>query len=294
MTRRATSACDGGSAARSTPGRSAAAAGFSGAAFTGNAAPAARSAAEIARTAVVARDMSGVLRRRRILGATRWGIKEGPPRAPEYPAPSPPRYGIILGLGPSRPRFTFRKGPHVMRSILLALLVALGAAPAGARADLTLRLTAFDGPAAPAPRQHLELPALAVDGFLMTGVALDEGGGAGRRGRVEPAVSLILGIIPGFGIGHLIAGSQQWIYWLIADILIFVVWPGGFFFIDHGGAYPLLGLLVLVERIFEGLSAFQAAGGGPVFRSERGGFAGGLDSPAALALPVGSRAALLR
>ena len=181
-----------------------------------------------------------------------------------------------------------------MRSILLALLVALGAAPAGARADLTLRLTAFDGPAAPAPRQHLELPALAVDGFLMTGVALDEGGGAGRRGRVEPAVSLILGIIPGFGIGHLIAGSQQWIYWLIADILIFVVWPGGFFFIDHGGAYPLLGLLVLVERIVEGLSAFQAAGGGPVFRSERGGFAGGLDSPAALALPVGSRAALLR
>jgi len=181
-----------------------------------------------------------------------------------------------------------------MRSILLALLVALGAAPAGARADLTLRLTAFDGPAAPAPRQHLELPALAVDGFLMTGVALDEGGGAGRRGRVEPAVSLILGIIPGFGIGHLIAGSQQWIYWLIADILIFAVWPGGFFFFDHGSAYPLLGLLVLVERIVEGISAFQAAGGGPVFRSERGFAAGVLDSPATLALPVGSRSALLR
>ena len=183
-----------------------------------------------------------------------------------------------------------------MRSTLIALLVALGAAPAGARADLTLRLAAFDGPAAPAPPQHLELPALAVDGMTAPAFALDEGGGAGRRGghRADPAVSLILGIIPGFGIGHLIAGSQQWIYWLIADILIFAVWPGGFFYFDHGSAYPLLGLLVLVERIVEGISAFQAAGGGPVFRSERGFAAGGFDSPAALALPVGSRAALLR
>ncbi len=183
-----------------------------------------------------------------------------------------------------------------MRSTLLALLVALGAAPAGARADLTLRLAAFDGPAAPAPRQHLDLPALALEGVTAMGFALDEGGGAGRRGgqRVEPAVALILGIIPGFGIGHLIAGSPQWVYWLIADIVIFVFWPGGFFYIDHGSAYPLLGLLVLVERVFEGISAFQAAGGGPVFRSERGFAAGGLDSPAALALPVGSRSALLR
>ena len=183
-----------------------------------------------------------------------------------------------------------------MRSTLLALLVALGAAPAGARADLTLRLTAFDGPADPAPRQHLDLPALALEGVTAIGFALDEGGAAGRRGgqRVEPAVALILGIIPGFGIGHLIAGSPQWVYWLIADIVIFVFWPGGFFYIDHGSAYPLLGLLVLVERVFEGISAFQAAGGGPVFRSERGFAAGGLDSPAALALPVGSRSALLR
>ena len=183
-----------------------------------------------------------------------------------------------------------------MRSTLLALLVALAAAPAGARADLVLRFAAFDGPADPAPRQHLELPALAVEGITASAFALDEGGGAGRRGghRADPAVSLILGIIPGFGIGHLIAGSQQWIYWLIADILIFAVWPGGFFFFDHGSAYPLLGLLVLVERIVEGISAFQAAGGGPVFRSERGFAAGGLDSPAALALPIGSRSALLR
>ena len=45
-----------------------------------------------------------------------------------------------------------------MRSTLLALLVVLGAVPAGARADLTLRLTAFDGPDAPSPRQQLEVP----------------------------------------------------------------------------------------------------------------------------------------
>jgi len=181
-----------------------------------------------------------------------------------------------------------------MRSTLLVLLVALGAAPAGARADLTLRLGAFDGPADPAPRPHLELPALALDGMTAPAFVLDEGGGAGRRGhRADPAVSLILGIIPGFGIGHLIAGAQQWIYWLIADILIFAVWPGGFFYFN-GSGYPFLGLLVLVERIVEGISAFQAAGGGPVFRSERGFAERGFDSPAALALPVGSRSALLR
>ncbi len=180
-----------------------------------------------------------------------------------------------------------------MRSTLVALALALAGAPLAAHADLglALRLERFEGPSDPAAAVRLELPALSVKG--LPALALDDGGGARHRARVEPAVALILGIIPGFGIGHLVAGSDQWVIWLIADILIFVVWPGGFF-ITSDRTYSFLGLLVLVERIFEGISAYQAAGGGPVFRSERGLASAGPPSPVDLALPVGARAAAFR
>ncbi len=178
-----------------------------------------------------------------------------------------------------------------MRHILLALALALVAAPAAARAELALRLEIFDGSDRPAPRARLEVPPLTVKG--LPALALDEGGGAGAHGRrVEPAIALILGIIPGFGIGHLLAGSPQWPIWLIADIVIFIVWPGGFFFTGDR-TYSFLGLLVLVERIFEGISAYQAAGGGPVFRSERGFTVREL-TPADLAWPVGARSAAMQ
>ena len=175
-----------------------------------------------------------------------------------------------------------------MRTLLLAQTLA--AAPATGRAD-HLRLEAFDGPGHPAPGLRLGVPLLSVPGLP----ALDEGGGGGgaaRRQRIEPAVALILGIIPGFGIGHLVAGSSQWTIWLIVDIIIFVVWPGGFFFTGDR-TYSFLGLLVLVERIIEGISAYQAAGGGPVFRSERAWVAPD-SAPRDLALPVGASMAALR
>jgi hypothetical protein len=181
-----------------------------------------------------------------------------------------------------------------MRTVLLAALVAAAVAPAAARADLTLRLDAFDAPPEFTPGAGLELPALALEGVPLG--AVDDGGGApARRGghRVEPAVALILGIIPGFGLGHFLAGSHDAVYWLIADIIIFFVWPGGFVFTSDR-AYAFLGLLVLVERVIEGLSAFQAAGGGPVFRAERDLFASAPPtSPAELAVPIGARAGAL-
>lgn len=181
-----------------------------------------------------------------------------------------------------------------MRPTLLALVLALAGAPLTAHADLghALRLERFDGPADPASGVQLDVPALSVKGLTSLAVDVDDGGGAGRRGRVEPAVALILGIIPGFGIGHLVAGSDQWVYWLIADIVIFLIWPGGFF-LTSDRAYSFLGLLVLVERIVEGITAYQAAGGGPIFRSERGFAAAGPASPIDLAIPVGARAAAL-
>src|SRR5689334_8729293 len=64
-----------------------------------------------------------------------------------------------------------------MRVTLLALALAASALPAAARADLVLRLERFDGPARPA--QHLDVPALSVQG--LPSLALDEGGGAAAR-----------------------------------------------------------------------------------------------------------------
>jgi hypothetical protein len=175
-----------------------------------------------------------------------------------------------------------------MRVPLLALAAALAlASPSGARASLDLRLEVFEGGGAAPARLSLDVPDLPVRDLPV--LAARHGGGGGVR--TEPGLCLVLGIIPGFGLGHALAGSPQWVIWLIADIVIFALWPGGFFLYDHGSAYNFLGLLVLVERVFEGISAFQAAGGGPVFRGERGWDA---PSPAEVALPVGARGSPFR
>ena len=175
-----------------------------------------------------------------------------------------------------------------------ALVAIVLAAALAARGDVALRLERFDGPRRIVPSPRLGLPALDLPGAALPGVALDEGSGAGasRRARVDPPVALILGIIPGFGIGHLIAGSRDWVIWLIADIVIALVAWGPFVYWRNRPDYyvPFLSLLVIVERIFEGLSAYQAAGGGPIFRSQRWSSPG--PSPADRALPVGLAARL--
>jgi hypothetical protein len=152
-----------------------------------------------------------------------------------------------------------------MRSIIVAAALAL---PFAARAETGLALHAFDRRAGPSAA--LDVPPLALRDVPGLALARDEGGGAGaRRGRgagVDPAIALVLGIIPGFGIGHLVAGSDRWPIWLIADVVIAVVfwgpWGGDGF--GRGG----LGLLVLVERVFEGLDAYGEARGRSVFRAE--------------------------
>lgn len=174
-----------------------------------------------------------------------------------------------------------------MRAPLLALTVSL-AAPAAARADLDLRLQAFDRDGDAPSGLRLGVPDLEVRDLPVFEARRGGGGGA----RVEPALCLVLGIIPGFGIGHLLAGSQQWTTWLVVDILIaLVVWGPFFYWNDRPGYFPLFSLLVLVERIFEGISAYQAAGGGRILRDLRGWDA---LAPSAVALPVGARGSPLR
>jgi hypothetical protein len=175
-----------------------------------------------------------------------------------------------------------------MRHLVLAVAALALAAPAPARADLSLGLVAFDG--APAPRAHLEVGALALDGAPLLPsplAALDEGGGAGARGhRVEPVLALVLGIIPGFGIGHLIANAPSWVIWLVVDVVLAVVFWGPFIYWNgRPGYFPVFNLLILVERIIEGIDAFRWAEGGRGLFHDLRGFSRA--SPAELALPEG-------
>lgn len=149
-----------------------------------------------------------------------------------------------------------------MRPLLVAALLI--AAPA-ARADLALHL----GQAAPAD-WHL-VPELALDGHGALDLQLARDGGRSGGPRVEPALCLVLGIIPGFGLGHLLAHSHNWAVWLVVDVVIAVVfWGPYWYWPGHPGYFPALNLLVLVERIIEGASAYQAAGGGRLFPLDRG------------------------
>lgn len=181
-----------------------------------------------------------------------------------------------------------------MRFLLTAVLAAAAAtaAPGLARADLDLRLD-WPGEAA-GPSLSLDVPELSLGGVALDPLLLQRDGRGGGRGRVEPALCLVLGIIPGFGIGHLLAGSDRWVLWLVVDIVIAVFFWGPFWYWpDRPGYFPALSLLVVVERVVEGILAYQAAGGGPVFRLE-GGLASlaPAPSPALAAIPVTPRSGM--
>ncbi len=98
--------------------------------------------------------------------------------------------------------------------------------------------------------------------------ALAGGGAHGQAADGNEVLAFILGLIPGFGLGHfLIAGDNAGgMQWLIIDIIFLVVlvvldvlpWP---FWIIADLAW----VGWLVEHIFQGLSAFHAAGGRRVF-----------------------------
>jgi hypothetical protein len=173
----------------------------------------------------------------------------------------------------------------VMRLFLTLLVVA--AAPGAARAAPELRLAVLgDAQARSAPAARLAVPELSVRG--LEALRVDDGAGARGPTTAEPALALILGIIPGFGIGHLVANSPRWTTWLVVDLALVAVWVVGSA-LDAGDPLGTLFLVaVVVERVFEGIDAFRAAGGRLAMRD-------GAGPPAwALARPVGDSAALAR
>jgi len=148
-----------------------------------------------------------------------------------------------------------------MRTIVLVVVLA---APALARADLVLSLsrlgarceapTGFARDAAPPAR--LDLPALSLDGDA----PVDAGGGDGMSRSSRAVLAFVLGIFPGFGIGHLVARSSWWPLWLVIDLVLLVVLGVGIFGPGWPGGYYALGVVVwLVERLFEGLHAHAQA-----------------------------------
>ncbi len=141
-----------------------------------------------------------------------------------------------------------------MRFIIAAALAFGIAVPAGASADAAELRLSLNGPSAGMERAQPSLVGtLALDPELA-------GSGAGGERR-EPVLALVLGIIPGFGLGHFYAGATgQATTWLIIDLALL----GGSIVIWSVAGAPLDALIWIVwvvERGFEGYFAFQAAGG---------------------------------
>jgi hypothetical protein len=145
-----------------------------------------------------------------------------------------------------------------MRTLLVLPVLALLAAPAAARAELTLR-SSLSGDGAGA-RGHLVPP------LRLGALTLDTGSGAGQGGT-EPALALVLGIFPGFGLGHYVAGAP-WQKWAVIDVILLVA-AIVVTALDAGALEVLAWVAVVVERVIEGLDAFGKAGGKVSARTSR-------------------------
>lgn len=135
---------------------------------------------------------------------------------------------------------------------LAALALAL-AAPARADVEVPSFRLSLAGPSAGAPQPQGLVEPLTLD------PSLAGSGGGGQR--PEPVLALVLGIIPGFGLGHLYAGARsQWTTWLIIDLVLLggsiVLWT-----VSNDPLNALIWIAWVVERGFEGYFAFKAAGG---------------------------------
>ena len=107
-----------------------------------------------------------------------------------------------------------------MRLFAAATLAAaaLAATPAGAVEDAPrLSLAAPPGPSA----TLLGPQASSAGPHLVGALRADDGGGDGKEAP-DPVVALILGIIPGFGLGHWYAGDPNAITWTIVDAIFLV------------------------------------------------------------------------
>jgi len=111
-------------------------------------------------------------------------------------------------------------------------------------------------------------------GLMDTPMPLDFGGGqrggGGISGDTRRVLALVLGLIVGFGTGHLVAGSQDgFILFLVVDLAIVVV--SSVFRVAFGSSllWGLGGVALLVSHIIQGLDAYAQAGGQRIVEKTR-------------------------
>jgi hypothetical protein len=93
-------------------------------------------------------------------------------------------------------------------------------------------------------------------------------GGAVSSGT-EPVLALVLGLLVGFGTGHLIAGdSGGFILFLVVDVAIIVL-SSVLTATVAGLFWGLGGLALLASHIIQGIDAYQKAGGGRIVEETR-------------------------
>jgi hypothetical protein len=133
-------------------------------------------------------------------------------------------------------------------------------------------------------------PLRETDGLRFTSQgprALDDGGGLSSD--VRQILALLLGFIPGFGIGHLIAQDRDgFILFLIIDVALYALW-GVFGFYVHPYAFGVGGLIWLVVHIIQALDAYAEAGGGRIVERTRERAVGIASAADPIALPNTTR-----
>ncbi len=139
-----------------------------------------------------------------------------------------------------------------MRFIAASVALAL-AAPALAAEEMAAPRLVLAGSAGMERAAPALVDRLTLDPSLM--------GSGGDGQRPEPVLALVLGIIPGFGLGHFYAGAKnQAVTWLIIDLAILggsiLIWA-----LAGSPADALVWIAWVVDRAFEGYFAFKAAGG---------------------------------
>jgi hypothetical protein len=174
---------------------------------------------------------------------------------------------------------------RTLAAAALALTLCAAPAQAGGTPDaLTLPSGAPRGPSATLleGRPGAGAPhGLLVGALDVRGLADLGSGASGDGGRREPAVALLLGFIPGFGLGHWYAGDPNYLTWTIIDVVFIVaaivitasVHMGGLIWLGWVVEHAIQGYLAYELAIGRGRSSPRLAAP-DVVSPVRGGFSG--------------------
>lgn len=101
-------------------------------------------------------------------------------------------------------------------------------------------------------------------------VPLDDGGGAGISASDRPILALVLGLLVGFGLGHLVAKDRSgFVLFLIIDLAIIVVSTVFFWGPWIHGGWGFGFLFLFISHVIQGLDAWGKAGGERIIQLTR-------------------------